>query len=149
MQIEMNDIIEQRTLKGDFGTYLSNPYSPAFRAELVGGNLAFFRKKAKLSQKEVCAIIGCKPQTYSGYEKGKHEPTMETLVRLSWLYGASLDYLLGKNTLGRNTLGESGDFDDIDGYIENVVDNESLDELKLQVAILKKDMDVLKRKYKL
>ena len=143
MEIEIDDIMEQKTIQGDFGAYLSNPYSPAFRAELVGENLAFFRKKAKLSQKDVCAIIGCKPQTYSGYEKGKHEPTMETLVRLSWLYCASLDYLLG-----RNVLGESGEIDDPQGYYENVEENETLDELKQQVAILKKDMELLKRKMK-
>lgn len=88
--------IEDAVLNGDFGTYLQNPIGSKQRTELVGQKMLLCRKKAGLSQTDVCSIIGIAPQTYSGYENGKHEPTIETLIRLSFLYGVTLDFLLGK-----------------------------------------------------
>ena len=86
--------IETRVQEGEFGEYLKAPMTNSERSAAVGRKMLLCRKKAGLSQSEVCAIIGIAPQTYSGYENGKHEPTLETLVRLAYLYEVSLDVLL-------------------------------------------------------
>ena len=77
--------------------YLISPIDAKDRLHVVASNMALLRRKAGLSQKDVCEVIGCAPQTYSGYEKGKHEPSLETLVRLAHLYDVTLDYLMGKH----------------------------------------------------
>lgn len=51
--------------------------------------------QAKLSQRDLCEIIGIAVTTYSGYEQGKHEPSLETICRLADLYGISSDFILG------------------------------------------------------
>lgn len=77
--------------------YLHAPCEKQERLEMVASVMRTSRERAGLSQREVCEIIDCKPQTYNGYERGKYEPTIETLVRLSWLYDISLDDLLCKH----------------------------------------------------
>lgn len=91
------DRLEIETITGGFGEYLANPLDSKERMKVVARNMALCRKEVGMSQKDVCTVIGCAPQTYSGYEKGKHEPTLETLVRLAHLYSVSLDFLIGRN----------------------------------------------------
>ena len=91
--------LEMETVTGGFGEYLANPLDAKERMKVVARNMALCRKEAGMSQKDVCAVIGCAPQTYSGYEKGKHEPTLETLVRLAHLYDVDLDFLIGKMSI--------------------------------------------------
>lgn len=76
--------------------YFENPYSAEERKRLIGKRLLELRKHYHLTQKEVSDIIGITAQTYSGYEKGKFEPSAETLIRLSYLYNTSMDYLITK-----------------------------------------------------
>lgn len=92
-----HDELEQDVIIGNYGEYLSDPLDAKERLQIVARNIAICRREAGMSQRDVCTVIGCAPQTYSGYEKGKHEPTLETLVRLSHLFNVTLDFLLGKN----------------------------------------------------
>ncbi|WP_409967336.1 helix-turn-helix transcriptional regulator [Bengtsoniella intestinalis] len=87
---------ELMAIQGEFGEYLAKPLTKQERMEVVGEAMEATRKRAGFTQKDLCDVIRCKPQTYSGYEKGKYEPSLELLVRLSHLYDVSLDYLLGK-----------------------------------------------------
>lgn len=87
---------ELMAVEGKFGEYLAKPLTKQERMASVGYAMELTRKRAGFIQKDLCDVIGCKPQTYSGYEKGKYEPPLELLVRLSHLYNVSLDYLLGK-----------------------------------------------------
>lgn len=63
------------------------------RVILLGQQLKYFRENLGMSQKFVCNRLGLSPQTYSGYECGRHEPPLEMLVRLSYLFDVSLDAL--------------------------------------------------------
>lgn len=60
----------------------------------VSRRLKKAREESGLTQKEVSDKLGLKKTTLSGYENGKSEPSMETLVQLANLYGVSLDYLM-------------------------------------------------------
>ena len=64
------------------------------RKLLVSLNLSAVRRRCGFKQREVADLIGINSVTLSGYETGKNEPPMEVLVRLSDLYGVSLDSLL-------------------------------------------------------
>jgi len=66
------------------------------RCMIIGGSLKECRKKANLKQKDVADKLGIKQQTYSGYESGKHEPEMETVIKLAELFNTSIDKLLGR-----------------------------------------------------
>lgn len=52
------------------------------------------RKKQNLSQQELGELLGVSQQTISKYEKGTREPDTQTLIKLSRLFGVSVDYLL-------------------------------------------------------
>ena len=57
------------------------------------------RNEYGYSQKEVASILKVSPSIVSGYETGERTPSTEVLLSLSYLYGCSTDYLLGKQYL--------------------------------------------------
>ena len=54
------------------------------------------RKSRRLTQAQVSAGINCSVPTYSRYENGVRQPSLETLERLADFYEVSLDYLYGR-----------------------------------------------------
>lgn len=77
------------------------PFSLEERKRIVAQCLGELRRGKKLSQKEVAAAIGVSQATYSAYERGRNEPPIEILVRLSYLFGCSVDLLVQKDRLYR------------------------------------------------
>lgn len=59
--------------------------------------LQALRKKNNLTQKQVAERIGASASAVSDYELASREPSYEKLVKLSYLYNCSTDYLLGKS----------------------------------------------------
>jgi DNA-binding XRE family transcriptional regulator len=51
------------------------------------------RKELGLTQAEVAQHLGLKRQTYHNYEKGKREPSIETMKLMSKFFGKSLEEL--------------------------------------------------------
>lgn len=76
-------------------------YTVAERKKLIGDMLKAFREANKLQQKQVAEYIGINPQTYSAYESGRNEPPAEVLVRLSLLYGISVDILIQRDNMAK------------------------------------------------
>ena len=62
------------------------------------------RERAGYSQKELAKIVGVAPNTFHGYESGKHEPKPELLVKIAKSCGTSVDYLLGHNSAAQQNL---------------------------------------------
>ncbi|CAM3505626.1 DNA-binding helix-turn-helix protein [Streptococcus pluranimalium] len=54
------------------------------------------RKKHGLTQKEIAKLIGISQSSYSNWENGNREPSLENVVRLAKLFGVTTDYLLGR-----------------------------------------------------
>ena len=48
------------------------------------------------TQEKVSKELGITQATYAGYESGKHQPDLETFIKLADLYKISLDYLTGR-----------------------------------------------------
>ncbi len=63
----------------------------------VGNNLKLLRKNRKMSQEEVSKRLGLTRSTYSGYENGVAEPSLETMVQLSDFYKVGIDELVRKD----------------------------------------------------
>lgn len=63
----------------------------------LSSKLQTLRKQNKLTQKQVAERIGASSSAISDYEIGDREPSYEKLVKLSYLYDCSTDYLLGKS----------------------------------------------------
>ncbi|EHJ56994.1 hypothetical protein HMPREF9318_01811 [Streptococcus urinalis FB127-CNA-2] len=53
------------------------------------------RKKRGFTQQEVADKIGINRGSYSNWENGKREPTLENVVKLAKLFKTTTDFLLG------------------------------------------------------
>ncbi|MBQ2863016.1 MAG: helix-turn-helix transcriptional regulator [Clostridia bacterium] len=62
---------------------------------MIFKRLRELRREKGLSQAEVAAILGVDRRTYSSYETGVNSINAQTLIKLSSIYSASVDYMLG------------------------------------------------------
>lgn len=62
---------------------------------MFGERLRKERNKRELSLEEVAKLLNISKNALSGYERGLHEPKFETLIDFSYMYGVSIDYLVG------------------------------------------------------
>ena len=85
--------------------YTLAPYECQFsideRKRMVAQCMAQLRKGKGLSQKEAAALIGVSQATYSAYERGRNEPPVEVIVRLSYLFDCPVDVLVQRDRLAR------------------------------------------------
>lgn len=126
-------------LSGKISKYMENPHSLESRKIEVGNQLQYLRKDAGLTQKEVCDIVEVTPQSYSGYEKGKYEPSLETICRLAMLYNVTTDHILC-NWIDEVEEGES--------WAKNEMDNQRIADLEAEVQILKENVNALQKAIK-
>ena len=57
--------------------------------------LKTLRKEKKLTQKELAEQIGIKQNSYSDWETGKNEPSLENIIKLTKILDTTADELLG------------------------------------------------------
>ncbi|MDE6598668.1 MAG: helix-turn-helix transcriptional regulator [Oscillospiraceae bacterium] len=55
------------------------------------------REKFGISQRDAAERVGIAPTTISGYERGERTPDVLTVLKFSYVYNCSVDYLLGKS----------------------------------------------------
>jgi|GEM_PF-764321 len=60
-----------------------------------GDALKRLRRKLGLRQDDVARMVGVERTTVANWERGAKQPGLETLVRLSKIFGVSLDELVG------------------------------------------------------
>ncbi|MBP1542558.1 MAG: helix-turn-helix transcriptional regulator [Oscillospiraceae bacterium] len=60
----------------------------------TGEKLAMYRKQNNYTQEQLAELLGVSRQAVSKWESGTAYPETEKLIRLSEMYGCSLDYLL-------------------------------------------------------
>ena len=58
--------------------------------------LAEMRSFHNFTQAQISEALGISQGTYAGYETGRHQPDLDTLVKLADIYKVSADYLLGR-----------------------------------------------------
>lgn len=55
------------------------------------------REKYGISQSDVAKRLSLTSSTISSYERGERTPSLLIILKFSYLYNCSVDYLLGKN----------------------------------------------------
>lgn len=63
--------------------------------ENIQKNLAFYRKKKGLNQKELADRLGIGATTVSGWERGAYTPDIDTLFAICRLLGVTLNDMFG------------------------------------------------------
>ena len=53
------------------------------------------REDRDMTQKEMAAKLNCSQQVYSNYELGQRDIPTDILIKLSYIYNVSTDYILG------------------------------------------------------
>lgn len=53
------------------------------------------REDCDQTQAQVAAYLNCRQQTYSRYENGKAQPSLEVMQKLAAYFHTSVDYLMG------------------------------------------------------
>ncbi|WP_297202816.1 helix-turn-helix domain-containing protein [Thermanaeromonas sp.] len=61
----------------------------------LGDTLKQLRQRVGLRQEDVARMVGVERSTVANWERGAKQPSLETLVKLSQLFGVSLDELVG------------------------------------------------------
>lgn len=75
----------------------------AHNINMVAEMLRELRRAKGFQQKEVSEMLHISPQTYNGYERGRNEPPIEILVRLSYLYDLPIDLLVQRDRLHKDS----------------------------------------------
>ena len=70
------------------------------------GGIHELRVSRKLKVQEVSDYLCCLPSVYSRYENGKREPSIDILLKLSKLYGVSVDCLIGNDEVVDTSITE-------------------------------------------
>ena len=65
----------------------------------IGKKLLYLRKKNKLTQAELAEKLNYSDKAVSKWEKGESLPPVEVFYNISKLYGVSLDFIIGDETV--------------------------------------------------
>lgn len=73
---------------------------------MFGRRLQILREQNEMTQEQLAKLVSLSQQTIGHYEKGRANPSMETVILLAQLFNVSTDYLLGltddKSTARKN-----------------------------------------------
>ena len=93
-----------------------------------------YRKNKGLSQKEAAEQLGIKGYLLANYESNRSEPSIDTLKKMSQLYGTSIDNLVGNRKV----------FKSAENYFNE--DEYDLEEIKKILEDLCKRVDDISKK---
>ena len=61
---------------------------------MLSQRLKQFRESCGLTQKQIAEVLNVDRSTYTYYETGKSQPTIDTLIKLAKIFSVSIDALL-------------------------------------------------------
>ncbi|MDE5767853.1 MAG: helix-turn-helix domain-containing protein [Oscillospiraceae bacterium] len=64
------------------------------QTEKIGQRIRCLRMRNGITQKELAKILYVSESTVSGWERGRAEPSIDFIVRLTALFQTSLNYLI-------------------------------------------------------
>ncbi|MFJ3388808.1 helix-turn-helix domain-containing protein [Lysinibacillus sp. NPDC086135] len=103
--------------------------------DILAARLKKLREENKVSNKDwtqgyVADKLNVARTSYTAYENGTKQPTLETLINMADLFDVTIDYLLGRNSQRR--------FEDVNCYVKEFVDIiETIPENKLEESKIK------------
>ncbi|MCK4653699.1 MAG: ImmA/IrrE family metallo-endopeptidase [Candidatus Cloacimonetes bacterium] len=63
----------------------------------IGKNIQYYRELAKFKKTELARLIPCDVSLITRYEKGERQPTLKILLKVSEIFGLSLDKLVNED----------------------------------------------------
>lgn len=92
-------------------------------------NLRYIRSSLNISQKEIANHLKLNPSSYSNYENGRREPSLDVLIKISDFLNVEIDKLLTEN------FSDNVNFlNDIQNKLLNNIDyNEKLKDINLDM----------------
>ena len=112
-----------------------------------GRNLRYLREKQQLTQDVIASLTGFTKATWSNYESGASQPSMEGLIKISNYFGISLDELIFADVPAQD--GHAVKQRKHKPYVVNDASSvlrEEIVYLTKEVRQLKKDMEQIKRR---
>ena len=92
------------------------------------------RKEKRLNQVGLALKLNVSQKMISAYENGSHQPSIDTLVHMSKIFGVSVDYIIGNSDI--RTPAEKFSKDGLSGNEIELLDvYKQLDKEKQQKAI--------------
>lgn len=123
------------------------PYENQFdnekRKALFAVAVRELRKANQLTQKEAANALGIGQPTYNSYENGRSEPSLEILVRMSFLFHCSVDDLLQKSNLIGDTDQQTSKVKEYADEIRELRKNEKVQKNESLQKTLDKLMDFI------
>lgn len=116
-------------------------FTDAQRKKMFGEALKQMREARGLTQAQICKVLNIKPQTYSAYETGNANPSMETLVRLSFLLNCSIDELLQRENIYGDADVQKAIIADMAKQTEELLANEKIQSNEAMTKVLEKVME--------
>lgn len=125
----------------------NNLFTIEERKRIIAQAMRDLRRRSGMSQKEIAAKIGVSQAAYSAYERGRNEPPAEMLVRLSYVFGCSIDVLVQKDRVYRDAEEALKQVAQYQGELEKMraelAGMEGKEEAKAMVELLEKFSDIL------
>lgn len=112
---------------------------------MLGDRLRLLRNNVKLSQQQVADALGIDRSTYTYYETNKTNPSIPFLLKISRIYGITVDELVGNQNVLR--LNDGGNF--FDGKDPETAEDEKISEKILRLSDLNDEEKLLIVKYRL
>lgn len=121
------------------------PYDGRFtdtqRKKMFAEALKQMREARGLTQAQICKVLNMKSQTYSAYETGNATPTMETLVRLSFILDCSIDTLLQRDNIYGDEDAQKAVIAEYAKQTEELLANEKIQSNEAMTKVLGKIME--------
>lgn len=95
---------------------------------MFGERIKEMRQKSNMTQETLGKLIGVGKTTVSQYESETRSPDINTFIKLSDIFGCSIDYLVGKEDFNKSVVAAHND--------GNYLNDKDL-ELKINRAIQK------------
>ena len=76
------------------------------------------REKYNMTQIKLSTELEVSQETVSAYEKGKHYPSMSSLLKLTTIFDASMDYIMGLSNIKKPLMKSDLQNDEIELLIK-------------------------------
>ena len=98
-------------------------------------NLSFLREQKRITQTKLADMLGCKPQTISGWETSYRTPDLYDIVRLSKIFNVNADDLMCKDIEKEYYNIKKYTKKEVKDKVAQIVSNSELEDNKKQMII--------------
>lgn len=98
-------------------------------------NLSFLREQQKITQTKLADMLGCKPQTISGWETSYRTPDLFDIVRMAKIFNVSADDLMCKDLEKKYYNIKKYTKKEVKEKVAQIVSNSELEDNKKQMII--------------